>query len=475
MAIYKPRVHAQISYPSNEDEDDVIIPLLVKNIDISKNDHNSADTCRVTSDALAFGASGIDPRLFANTIMTVYLGQADDQNEWQPNDEDIQFIGRVSKTERSNDEDEATTIQFDCVDYTSFFILAKPFATDGVPDFSMTLPDAWKLICENTPGAEELSENIIFAGVDKNLVIGDSVDIRFKQAGKIVVQQGDSAWKVWQQVVGALGLISYFKLDDCIVTNSQSHYREDNPATFVYGKDIISFKEERNNDFERRGIGISSFDPITNKTLIAVFPPFGDARVNKGKQPKSAVTPGRKDGRGRKKKKTPTIKKDNEDRDWFQCPGGTTDLDLLQQIAERVYDERSRQEFRGSIKTIEMMINDSNGNQLNILNLKQGETIRIKIDDIDFFSDDSDFKQKSIAEKTAEYIRLDYQPEFAKILAENSADIAKLRSEFFIREIKTSFSVDENGGKFEVEIDYCNKIVNTETSGNNTGNTEDIK
>jgi len=454
MTIYRPRVHAELNFP-NENGEDVIVPLLVKEFGLCRNDHNSADTLNISSDSLAFGQSSLDPRIFQNTIIVLWIGQADSSDNWQPENKDKQFIGRVSKLSRSFSESEGSIIEFECIDYTSYFLLAKPFPANAVPDFSQTLDDAWRTICENTPGAEDLAENIVLQGISKFPVLGDVVADRFKQAGKIVINPGDTSWKVWQQIIGSLGLISFFRLDQCIVTTSTDLYAEKDTPLFVLGQDVMSFKEERNNDFEKRGIGVTSFNPLTNTTLEAVYPPIGDILV----QPKHTLKPPVKAKKHSKKTSSaPKIKKDQEERDYFVCPGGTTDLDGLQKLAQRIYEERSRQEFRGSIKTVEMKATTIDGSKFDILTMDQGETIKLILDDIDFLTQSNSFRDKTQQQKIDEFKKLGFDAEFSKQLAENIDRISDLRAEFYVREIKIDYESNETGGKFEVELSYCNKI-----------------
>lgn len=445
---YRPRVQALLVF-----NDDIKIPLLVKEFNLQRNDHNTADTLRMLIDGLSFGGMAIDPRFINNGICMLWCANADDYDDWNPSDENLIFIGRVNRAERHGSDDEAPEVELECEDYTSFFLLAKPFASSGVPNFSQTLDDAWRLICENTPGAEELADNIAIEGVPSFPVIGQSVPERFRKVGKIVVNPGDDAWTIWQRCVGALGLISFFYLDQCVVATSQALYTAKSPAAFIYGHNIMTYKEIRNNNFQTRGVGIQSSDPIKGTVLEALYPPQGDPRVNKGKTPQRT---GKK--KNSKSKKT-VLKKDNEDRDFFRYPG-ISDQKTLDELAQRVYEERAKQEFEGFITTAEMDTHTLDyENIIDLLPLRTGEIISVKLDNLDFIISDPDFNRLSNVDKFQKFKELGYSNDLAKLLAKAADEAKKLRSQFYMKSMMVDYSVSENGGTFKITINYINKII----------------
>ncbi len=423
---------------------ETVIPARIKSAHLQLNPHFKADELHLDLDA---HDAGIDPRFLARAVCRFAMGNADEFGEWQPNIDQTRFVGRVSKAQRAGD-DGSHTVSVDCIDYTSFFLLAKPFATAGIPELSMTLAEAWRRICEYIPGSDgqpavaALADRIVFRGLSSpGPVIAEAVSPRFaKLKGRVAVQPKSDAWAVWMQCVGMCGLISYFELDQCIVTTALDFYTKDDPPVLAYGRSLFSYEEERNNDFKRDGIGVTCFDPITGKTIEALWPP-AVAKTSKGKKPKVLAADS------------------DTGRDYFQVQG-VTNPEVLLDVAKLCYAERATQEMAGTATTHEMSVATASEEQFDMLTLRSGDTMHVLIDEVDFNGAALLGSNPSLQERQEYFESRGYPAGLAQVVAENLDELTSLRREFYVLTVDTRFDVSDGGGSFQIDVGYCNKITN---------------
>jgi hypothetical protein len=415
------------------------LPLRPLQADLERNDHNSADALGLSVD---WTDAGVDPRLLADGVLTFYLGQADDFGAWDPGPTDMQFIGMLRENDGDRQVDSAGHVSLNAIDFTTLFLEAKPFGSRGIPDYSQTLREAWARVCSQTPGAEKLSESILFLDVDGNTKIGDAVAQRFQRLGQVPTKTETDGWAVWQQCVGMLGLISYFRLDTCVVTTSTAYYTEQDPPVLIWGKNLLRWSENRNAQAARKGIGLTSFDPIAGTTLEAYYPPVGDPRVK------------RKTSTAKKRNSASAAVRQSEDREYLPYPGVTNQI-RLDEIAQRVWEERSRQELAGSIETAEMRVDTASGRDFDLLTLGSGEAIKIQVD--------QESRQilaslGTAAQQWQHLVDRGYSHEAADLIVLNYQEFAEFEPVYHVKGARVSMSVDRDGGSFRVGVDYCNRI-----------------
>lgn len=455
---YRPRHLLELTV-TREDGTTIVLPIRVQSAKWHKNEHTKADELHTV---LNWQDAGVDPRILDNGIGVYYLGNADDEGNWDPGSDDVRFVGRVTRVQRHGGDEAPLTVEIGFVDYTSFFILAKPVATRTIPKLEHTLAEAWRCIVEGLGDEKtgesqvaDLADAIEFRGLEApGPVIGTAQAKRFRQiGGKLSVDPKKDAWAIWQDIVGSLGLISFFELDRLVVTTALDLYTARNTPIFINGLNIQTFNEERNNDFDRKGVGISSFDPLTGTTLEAVWPPPGDARLVR-KVPKAhKPTKASHSGHAAKAKKAAAP----EHRDYFLFPG-ITDPDKLLELAKTVYEQRSRQEFTGSITTGEMSVEGAEAQEIDLLALRSGDTCKIEIDETDWAGEQI-IDSLPTLDARAEYLEgKGYSPSIARLLAENLDDLTNIRREFYVKGVQVSLSLTPEGGTFAVELTYCNKI-----------------
>lgn len=438
VKVYRPRAALALTIPlrRNGELEAFTYTVPVQRFHHTQNDHNHADTLTCSVDWID---AGVDPRWIASATCEFYLGNASEDGEWVPNADDLRFVGRLVKPSRACSGDNLT-VELEFHDYTSFFLLAKPLATAGVPLYTDDLKEAWARICGQVPGAEELADNIIFEGLETIPKLGAAVVPRFRKAGKLQVSPQNDAWSVWQQAVGAAGLISFFRLDQCVVTTATDIYTAADPPRFVWGKNLLSFSEQRNNDFALRAVGLVSYDPTTGKTIEVIHDPLHKTIKVSAKKSKSG--------------KAPKVKKDLSQVDFFQYPG-VTDEEALRKIAVRVYEERSRQAMEGSLSTVDMDTETADGAAFDLLTLSAGDVIEVRFletGDVEFVK-----RFDSVDDRTDYLMGKGYTEEVARIIAINVDSYTDFSSQFYVKSVETE--ADFTGeGSFKISVNYINKI-----------------
>lgn len=453
MPTYRARFSAILAVPTlgdraarraQEDDDTVIhLPLNPIKITLERNDHNHADTLHLT---VPFKDSGFDVRLLQNAQVTFAIANSDDRGFWEPTTANVRFVGLLTRMSRVMPEDEQRVLEMEFLDYTTLYLEAKPFGAKGIPHYSMNLAEAWRTITSQVPGADVLADRIVFKGLDApGPALGTAVAARFAKLTKVPAKPITDAWAVWQQCVGMLGLISFFDRDQVVVTTSTAYYTRSDPPRLILGENIKNMTETRN-PFRRKGIGLSSFDPSTGRTIEALWPPAGSDEIKK-----KVIKPSKKRG------VTASQVRQAEEREYFQYPS-TTDPAVLLECAKRVYEERSRQEMEGTIYTAEMLVERASGATFDLLLLGSGDDVRIELAQEDKAMLASALSEGQSQKQMQDYlIGRGYDPSVAQLMAANVAQLAILDPVFYTK--KVTIQIDVEGMEFSVEINYCNRLL----------------
>lgn len=478
---YRPRMEAILKVPMIGDKTEkrrlyhtpeiAILPIKIRKMHLTLNDHNLADECRIEAEYMDIG---LDPRVLSNATVDVFFGEAKGgEDEWKidPNN-DLVFAGIMKRPIRGGSE-EGLTMSLEFLDYTSLFLENKHYPPSKDPLYSQTLTEIWQTICDNTGPVEidpetkrpypdkrihstvqSLRDKIEFWGFTDNksktpieqVKLGDILgksNSRLAKLSKMPRKHPDmDSWAIWQQCVGALGLVSFIRQNSCIVTTARNLYSFDDPPLFIWGQNILSINEERLPN-RGKGIQLRSFDPLTNSLLEANFPPDGDERIIKKTIAATTKT-------GKPSKAKPTM-----DREVFYDPG-ITDPDVLQRKAERVYEEWSRQELEGKLVTADLRtITAFTGSTVELKSLASGNTIIVG------FDPETKTILKSLGSERTQMsylIERGYSIDAANYIIKNLSDIDKWDPKFLIKQTDIIFDTDENSGNFTVEIGYHNHI-----------------
>jgi hypothetical protein len=425
-------------------------------VEIERNSHLQADTARIEAE---YNDLNIDPRLLRHATAQIWMGNSG-EDDWEPEKEHLRFIGVAVSASRKTVEG-GLCVEMKFEDYTSMFLAQKPFSPDGVPSYSQTLKEAWARICKHVgywdvsteevvSNVEALSDAIIGLGdgVDLFEPIGRSVPARLAAYGKLTPKAGDSAWDVWQRCCMSLGLISYIDRDQCVVTSSSELFKEKDAPVFLYGRNILECDEQVDTKSNQRGVLLYSYDHDSGKIIEAFYPPPGDPRINAKR--KEAYTHHAHSTKA--PKKTPNnLATDQYDPFEYH---GIKDPQTLFDLARRAYDERSRQEVQGSIKTAEMFGESEDGATVyDLLELQPGSFIRVDLD-----REASDALADAEAGEDVRYQRLldiGYTEDTARLLSHRSL---VTHTSMAVKSVRVVLEDSGDSGRFEVDINYQNKI-----------------
>lgn len=485
MAYYYPRMHAVLTVPlfgssraqaeQAKGADAVTIPVVVRSAHLCLNNHNLADTLDITFE---WQDAGIDPRLIKNATIDFWMGDAGPEGSDIVSPENWRFSGIATKVQRSAKGDEGIVIEMSFQDYTCFFIRAKPFPASGIPTYRDTLRSSWSKICDHTgwwqpeEGATDPKRGKIISSVasfkDKLRTVGDiDLDKPFKgfvpsrfEHSPVGRKDTSDGWSIWQNVVGMHGLISYIDRDECIIATTTEHFGAKKTPRLVWGKNIMSIEETASSDLEHKGVAITSYSPTAKRIIEVFYPPFGDPRIAAKRVTAKAK---KSSGRGRRPR-PPALPTDRYE---YYEYNDVVDEDQLLVIAENTYEERSRQEIKGSLKTAEMFVDCVDGSLADVLSLKAGDPIRIEM------SEEEKTDLSIIGEQgfQIDYLqRRGYERSVAELIAKNFEAIKTLDTIYHVKTVDIQLSTDDTGGTFDIDIHYWNKI---KLSVKGSGETED--
>lgn len=434
---------------------------------ITKNDFNVADECTID---VSYDQIGTDPRLLSNAILNVYMGDAPSSSPWQPTHDDLRFVGILQTPERKLSESERT-MTLKAVDYTSMFLAMKPYPVDtGTPKYTMTLRQAWQLVCDNTgfydfttgdgkitSSVAELRDSI--KGVPDDSILDEPIAkgvlSRVAAIGHVQVVEHDDAWSVWRHCCDVLGLLTWIDADVCYVSAASDYYSSKDPAVFVYGLNVKEASESRDvASLNGKGMHLTTFDPLSGHTLESFFPHRNDSRVVKKRlnATKSGTSPKARVG-------VPGLAPVTDyEHQVYPYPCNQASLD---EACERVWEERSRQELEGRFQTGEMSVKSAAGKDVDVLAIKHGDQIVLKLEQVAL---DEMRRQPSLRAKVGYLVGRGFNVSTATLIAQDQGFLQGLLDTYFVRELSIDF--DAQAEQFGVEVAYCSRI------SPNTGNAD---
>ena len=442
---------AQMGSPAeraSQATDDQLIsfPVRVRRAFWERNDHQHADLLRLSAE---WRDAGADPRLLSSATVQFYLGSADDQGIWTPGPATLRFTGTLVRPRRVAREGEGLMAELEFQDYTAFFLRAK-LPPEGIPDYSQSLPDAWTRICDSTGYLDPAGSTQIISTVaalrDRLTpvgqlaqgslpTLGQAAAPRFARLGaRVPTKPGADAWAVWQQCVGMCGLISFIQGDQCIVTLAQDYYSDHDPPRLVWGQNILQMSEARNADLAGKGVGVTSFDPLTGRSLEAFYPALGSSPS------KRALSSGGKV---------------SDHYEMFPY-AGVTDQAALDALARRIWEERSRQELEGHLSTVEMLSDTVSGDTFDLLNLGAGDAIRVEFEEKD---KEALRSIPTVQARIAYLTDRGYSDGVAELVAKDADALSAAPPEFCVKRVTVDLQTDGDGGSFELQVNYCNRLI----------------
>lgn len=358
MPVYYPRaaVRLTVSYQlsrTREAVEEVTFFAHPRNCKIDRNEFSKADECSLEFDSARFPML---PRSIRQILCQVYLGDVG-SIDGDLSDDDLQFIGYADDPELALSETDGT-IKFKVRDFTGIFLDAKRPVASMVPTYGDNLKNALRRILDAAPGGENVKLELWEDG-EESLQWPDLADAAPPglQTAKLAYDPNDTFWKLIERCCDPFGLIPRIELDKLIVANSRSLRTPAARPLFVYGANILDYREKRNTIRIREGIALQGYDLSTQSYIVALWPPSGDASVQKKIKAVKAAT-GKK---GQKPKALPKLGatgtpiSTQEKRHFFPY-GAVANEQALEDAAKNLYEGRSRQEFEGSFTTSRMKV-----------------------------------------------------------------------------------------------------------------------
>lgn len=458
MSYYKPRAELELFVPpwgaAGDTTNAAVWKPKVLSLRWTKNSHLAADELHVT---VHWNEGGVDPRMIKHARCRMWFW--DDARESFDEFLHLRFTGICKKATRRLSGNEGFTVELMFHDYTTFFLMMKPFPTPGMPEYSDTLETIWGKICDNT-GYRDISTGKIVSNVSalkkmirveastaqrveqiKNKTLGDLVTGRFHRVAKPTPKNRGSAWDTWQWCVQALGLISYIDRGEVVITDSSEHFKEESAGRLIYGQNILNFEETVDTHVTRKGILGKSFNTLTGQLIEASYPPPNDPFIKKSRAAVKRVAKGTNDAQNE------TAAEYEE----YNFPG-ITSIEALENAVAEAWEQFSRQEMKGKITTHEMNIRTEDGELIDILSLRAGDCIRVGMDE----ASQEILKHTGSETEKLNYLmsRTGYIRPVAELVLANIGNRAFSSPIFHVE----TLSVQYEWGKFEVEIAFHNRV-----------------
>lgn len=421
------------------------------------NDFNIADECECE---FSYSDVGVDPRLLSNLIIRLYVGNAAGAQTWTPTSRDLRFVG-IGTVNGRRLSSEKMTATLKALDYTTLFIGMKPYPADGAPDYTQSLADAWARICDNTGFTDYSTRSIVSSvsvlrdrlvgipdGIERT-IIGTSVLDRVAKLAKIQVGNGDDAWSIWRKCIDSLGLITWISGDQCFVARSAAYYTTKDPPVLQWGSNVLDADESRDlSSINNKGIHLTTFDPVGQVALEAFWPSRDDPTAFRKRLQAAA-------GKGQSGKRTANAVPglapvtDYEHQNYpFPCTQATLD-----EAAQRIWNERSRQELTGKLTTSDMVVQTQSGKSFDMLGLQHGDQIIVQLEK---YAMDAMRRLPSPLARYQYLIGRGFTQSTALLIAKDQGFLDRLLSRFVVK--SATFSYDASAPSMKCDVTYLSTI-----------------
>ena len=419
------------------------------------NPFDEADELRVTLDAQRFP---VLPRLIRQLHVQFYGGDAGgiDQTNTVVDDSFIRFIGYADDPELSLSETTGD-LTFKARDYTALLIDAKNPPTTLVPRWEQSLFRALRNILDNLPGGENITLILGTHEAPESLwpMMKDGAPAGVTK-GALPAKPTDTLWTLVKRACDPLGLIPRIHLDQLIVAPSRG-FRIATRGAFIAGKTVTKYTEKRLTTRIREGIGLRAYNPISRSMMTGLYPPLGDAAIQKTHRHAA-----------KKKATPPLVPGSGEKRLWFQLHESVQSQEILDAKAQFIYESRSMQELSGSFESSRMLVesddpssasastSDVIAEDFDVTAIESGDqvTIDVNLQDRQLLADDG-----TTAERVQRLEDAGYDGSVAAALVAAYEASAEAALAVYVRKATHLYSVDDPG--YNLMIEYQNLISET--------------
>lgn len=355
-------------------------------VTIKRNDFNTADTADIVLDVQNFP---ILPRMIRQVFCRIFMGDAKTMADPFVTDfaettgDLVRFAGYVDDPEMSLDENDGT-ITWKLRDQTQLFLDFKRPPPDVVPTYQDNLAIALRRIMNTLEGGKNLKLRF----TDKTGTTYPeatrsawpelaSVAPKALIAAKIPTKPDDSLWDLVKRCCDPLNVIPHVYLDTLYVSVSRGLLTPTTRPIFMYGSNLVNYKEKRQLGRAKTGIGISGYLASTRQPIYGLYPPAGDSAISRGKKPATPAKEG-----------NPSfITGTDENRVWYPADSFASQA-AIDDYAFQVYTQRARQEWEASFECRRMtVIDDTLPNDVpddeatfDVLSITNGDRIMLGIE-----------------------------------------------------------------------------------------------
>lgn len=420
-------------------------------VSVSINDYRTADTFSCELDYKNFP---FDPRSIRSMQVTIYVEDMKSlqtgANRIKPREETVIFAGFADEASIELDEDDRL-VKFSGRDQTSILIDTRWDGTlvdlgneklDSILKRILGKLDSTRdLKFQNRTGGALPTLSQIPGGFGESAG-GQESELRKKRNSKV----NESYWDVIQDLVGKAGLIAYIEIDTLVVTKPNALYEKADSKQFVYGHNVSLLEMKRKiGRLKDINLKLVSMNPRLANPVIECFIPMDATPEFKKrlKLPDGHIMVERVNVDGEKEKEpepAPVIA--------FNIPRAPSRTRLIE-IGEGIFEEMSRQQIEGKLKTGEMLTRDRNGLEFDLTKLRIGTPIEIRIDNHDLVGmrdvDSEDDRRNYL-------IRRGYESRVADYLAKAYTGF---ESPFYTKSVEISVGADHG---FELTVEFINFI-----------------
>jgi hypothetical protein len=224
---------------------------------------------------------------------------------------------------------------------------------DPTPRYSDTIRQAIERILSVVPGCEDGRTLTLREMPGLNYQLGALVDGRAK-TGAMYLPPKCSAWDAIEIVCSLAARMVHVELNEIVVRDPDEAFktRGEIAYTFIFGADNANaFGPRRHKKFtrNRRGVKLIAWNSESRKRVEAVYP--DDATLKKNFPKKRPQPKLHKPTKSHAKKKVPSTPLKDPDRDVFDIGAGVWSQSELDEMARRVWLEKSMNEVDGSVST----------------------------------------------------------------------------------------------------------------------------
>lgn len=428
---YYPRARVVLEILFRGDTETVGYDVIPRSVEVRRNTHREADTCRLELDARDFP---LDPRSVAGIRVAVFLGDAGAPGADISVDDPSfrRFLGLVDEPE-TRLEDAAEVVRFECRDLTGLFL---DYRWGGQPlDITRRLSRVVQDVIDGVPGAGKIRVDFI----------DGARTILSTKLGRTLwtPEPDDDAWTVLCDLCGAVGLLPVVELDTLRVLPA-GRFRQ-RTAAFLYGRDVESLVYHRKLTTQRlQQVKVTAWDPSARTSRTATWP--------------RSVTPRRKvsaDGN--------TV---SEPIQQFQLyvEGPYTQDDVVA-IAEAAFERAARSEVEGKLRTREMRLDPPTdldalalglppGQPLDLASLSNGDTLQVRLGKDNPSTTQVMSQEQAVAFLTAGPNGLPRGVALALVRSGREAE--DLLSEFYVKTATHTWSRDDG---YALEVEFINLVL----------------